>query len=95
MASVTKITTVCENSAIMGGISKKDNVDVFKSQLFLLLASVNTPKLYRIKKTVWLENNITTLNNAIDMESTNSSNRDNSAPLFSKYNGAKINFYRL
>ena len=42
---------------------------------------------------VWLENNIITLNNAIDVEPTNSSNdEDNSTPLFGKGNNAKINF---
>jgi len=42
---------------------------------------------------VRLENNITTLDNAIDVESTNSSNNeDNSAPLPSKGNSAKNNF---
>jgi hypothetical protein len=42
---------------------------------------------------VWLENNIITLDNAIDVESTNSSNnKDNSAPLLSKGNDAKNDF---
>ena len=42
---------------------------------------------------VWLENNIITLDNAIDVEPTNSSNNeDNSAPLLSKGNNAKNNF---
>ena len=76
----------------MGGTSKKDNADTSRSQPFLPPVLVDTPKLYRIKKTVWLKNNITTLNNAIDVKSTNSSNRDNSAPLFSKCNGIKIDF---
>ena len=79
----------------MGGTSKKDNADAFRSQLFLPLVLVNTPKLYRIKKTVWLENNVITLNNAIDVEFTDSSDRDNSAPLFGKCDGAEIDFCRL
>ena len=52
MASITKITTVCKNGAIMGRTSKKDNADAFRNQPFLPLASVDTPKLYKIKKTV-------------------------------------------
>jgi len=77
----------------MGGISKKGNVDTYKSQLSPLLALVDTPKLYRIKKIVRLENNLITLNNTIDVESTNSSNNeDNSAPLLGKDNSAKNNF---
>jgi hypothetical protein len=41
---------------------------------------------------VWLENNIT-LDDAIDVESTNSSDdEDNSAPLLSKGNNAKNDF---
>ena len=80
---------------MIGGTSKKDNTDVSRSQPFLPLVLVNTPKLYRIKKTVWLENNIKTLNNAIDVESTNNSDRDNSAPFFGKYDGAEIDFCGL
>jgi hypothetical protein len=77
----------------MGGISKKDNADASRSQLSPLLALVDTPKLYRIKKIVRLKNNITTLDGAIDVGSTNSSNnKDNSAPLLSKGNNAKNNF---
>jgi hypothetical protein len=73
--------------------SKKDNAGAFRSQLSPLLALVDTPKLYRIKKIVRLENNIITLDNAIDVESTNSSNNeDNSAPLLNKGDGAKNNF---
>jgi hypothetical protein len=54
---------------------------------------VDTPKLYWIKKIVRLENNIITLDGAIDVGSTNSSNNeDNSAPLLSKGNNAKNNF---
>ena len=58
----------------------------------MLLALVNTPKLYRIKKIIQLKNNITTLDNAIDIKSTNSSNnKNNSTPLLSKDSGAKNN----
>ena len=54
---------------------------------------MDTAELYRIKKIVWLENNIITLDNAIDVEPTNSSdNKDNSAPLLSKGNDAKNDF---
>ena len=77
----------------MGGISKKDNADASRSQLSPPLASVDTAELYRIKKMVWLENNITTLDDAIDIEPTNSSNdEDNSAPLLSKGNNTKNDF---
>ena len=42
---------------------------------------------------VWLENNIITLDNAIDVEPTNSSNNeDNSASLLSKGDNAKNDF---
>ena len=54
---------------------------------------MDTAKLYGIKKIVWLENNIITLDNAIDVEPTNSSNNeDNSAPLFGKGDDAKNDF---
>ena len=54
---------------------------------------MDTAKLYGIKKIVRLENNIITLDNAIDVEPTNSSNNeDNSAPLLGKGNNAKNNF---
>jgi len=77
----------------MGGISKKGNADACRSQLSLLLVLVDTPKLYGIKKIVWLENNLITLDNAIDVEFTNNSDdKDNSAPLLSKDDGAKNNF---
>jgi hypothetical protein len=77
----------------MGGTSKKDNADASRSQPSPSLALVDTTELYRIKKIVQLENNITTLDNAIDVEPTNSSNnKDNSAPLLSKGNDAKNNF---
>ena len=52
MASVAKITTVSKNNTVMGGTYKNNNMDAFKSQLFLPLALVDTPKLYRIKKIV-------------------------------------------
>ena len=52
MAGVAKITAVSKNNTIMGKIYKNDNADVFKSQPFLLLALVDTPELYRIKKIV-------------------------------------------
>jgi hypothetical protein len=52
MASVIKITTVSKNDIIIGGIYKNDNADASKSQPSLLLALVDTPKLYRIKKIV-------------------------------------------
>ena len=78
---------------MMGGISKKDNADASRSSPSPPLASVDTAELYRIKKMVWLENNIITLDDAIDIEPTNSSNdKDNSASLLSKGNNAKNNF---
>ena len=52
MASITKITAVSKNDTIMGGIYKNNNVDAFKSQPSLLLALVDTSKLYKIKKIV-------------------------------------------
>ena len=53
---------------------------------------VDTLKLYRIKKIIQLENNITILDDAIDIKSTNSSNdKNNSTPLLSKGGGAKNN----
>ena len=52
MAGVVKITAVSKNNTVMGGIYKNDNINAFKSQLSLLLALVNTPKLYRIKKII-------------------------------------------
>jgi hypothetical protein len=52
MVSVAKITTISKNNTVMGGIYKNDNMDIFKSQPFLLLALINTPKLYRIKKII-------------------------------------------
>jgi hypothetical protein len=56
----------------------------------LLLALIDTSKLYRIKKIVQLKNNIIILDDAIEIESTDSSNdKNNSAPLFSKGSGAK------
>ena len=74
----------------MGETYKNDNADASKSQPSSLLALVDTPKLYRIKKIIQLENNITTLDDAIDVESTNSSNnKNNSTPLLSKGGGAK------
>ena len=74
----------------MGGIYKNDNADAFRSQPSSPLALVDTFKLYRIKKIVQLENNIITLNNAIDIKSTNSSNdENNSTPLLSKSDGTK------
>ena len=77
----------------MGGTSKKDNADASRSQPSPPPASVDTAKLYGIKKMVQLENNITTLDDAIDVEPTNSSNNeDNSAPLLSKGNNAKNDF---
>ena len=51
-AGIVKITTISKNDTVMGGIYKNNNMDAFKSQLFLLLALVDTPKLYRIKKIV-------------------------------------------
>ena len=54
---------------------------------------MDTAELYGIKKMVRLENNIITLDNAIDVEPTNSSNnKDNSAPLLGKADNAKNNF---
>jgi hypothetical protein len=77
----------------MGGTSKKDNADASRSQPSPPLALVDTPELYGIKKIVQLENNITTLDGAIDVGSTNSSNnKDNSAPLLSKGDNAKNDF---
>jgi hypothetical protein len=77
----------------MGGISKKDNADASRSQLSPPLALVDTAELYRIKKIVRLENNIITLDDAIDVEPTNSSDdEDNSAPLLGKGDDAKNNF---
>ena len=52
MASITKITAISKNNTVIGGIYKNDNVDAFKSQPSSLLALVDTPKLYRIKKIV-------------------------------------------
>ena len=52
MASIVKITAVSKNDTVMGGIYKNDNMDTFKSQLFLLLVLVDIPELYRIKKIV-------------------------------------------
>ena len=52
MAGVVKINTVSKNDTVMGGIYKNNNTNTFKSQLSLLLALVDTPKLYRIKKIV-------------------------------------------
>ena len=76
----------------MGGIYKNNNMDTSKSQPSSLLTLVNTPKLYRIKKIIQLKNNIITLNDTIDVKSTNSSNdKNNSAPLLSKGGGAKNN----
>ena len=63
-----------------------------KSQPSSLLVLVDTPKLYRIKKFIQLKNNLTTLDNAIDIKSSNSSNnKNNSTPLFNKSSGAKNN----
>ena len=77
----------------MGGTSKKDNADASRSQLSPPLALVDTAELYGIKKIVRLENNITTLDDAIDVEPTDSSNdEDNSAPLLSKGDNAKNDF---
>ena len=52
MAGVAKITTISKNDTVMGGIYKNNNTDAFKSQLSLLLALVDTPKLYKIKKII-------------------------------------------
>ena len=90
MASITKITAISKNNTVIGGIYKNNNADTFKSQPSLLLVLVNTFKLYKIKKIVQLKNNITTLDNTIDVKFTNSSNdKNNSTPLFSKDGGAK------
>ena len=77
----------------MGGISKKDNADTSRSQPSPPPALVDTAELYGIKKMVRLENNIITLDNAIDVEPTNSSDdEDNSAPLLGKGDDAKNDF---
>ena len=52
MASIAKITAISKNDTVMGGIYKNNNIDTFRSQLFLLLALVDTLKLYKIKKIV-------------------------------------------
>ena len=52
MAGIAKITAISKNNTVMGGIYKNNNIDISKSQPFLLLALVDTPKLYRIKKIV-------------------------------------------
>ena len=52
MAGIVKITTISKNDTVIGGIYKSDNIDTSKSQLSLLLALVDTPKLYRIKKII-------------------------------------------
>ena len=74
----------------MGGTYKNDNADASRSQPSSPPALVDTPELYGIKKIVRLENNITTLDDAIDVESTDSSNdENNSAPLLGKGGGAE------
>ena len=52
MAGVAKITTVSKNDTVMGKTYKNNNINTFRSQPSLLLALVDTPKLYRIKKII-------------------------------------------
>ena len=94
-AGIVKITTISKNDTVMGGIYKNNNIDTSRSQPSLLLALIDTPKLYRIKKIIQLENNIITLDDAIDVESTDSNNKNNSAPLFSKGGGVENAYYQI
>ena len=77
----------------MGGTSEKDNADASRSQPSPPPASVDTAELYGIKKMVRLENNVTTPDDAIDVEPTDSSDdEDNSAPLLGKGDDAENDF---
>ena len=82
MPSVAETTTVSGKDTVMGGTSKKGNMDISNSQPPLLIALADTTELYKIEKIVQVKKNRTNITNAIEVLSNNSSdNKDDSDPL--------------
>ena len=82
MPSVAETTTISRKDIIIGGTSKKGNIDISNSQPLLLIALVDTTELYKIEKIIQVEKNGINIINAIKVLSDNSSdNKNNGDPL--------------
>ena len=82
MPSVAETTTISGKDTVIGGTSKKGDIDISNSQPPPLTALADTTELYKIEKIVRVEKNRTNITNAIKVLSNNSSDdEDDGNPL--------------